>query len=431
MTTWSNWAGNQHSNPQHVAHPRDRADVCDLLRRAPGRVKAVGAGHSFTGVAVTDGTLVPLDLLTGIESTRPGPGGTTDVTVRAGTRLRTLCALLDQRGLALTNMGDVDVQSVAGAISTGTHGTGAGFSGLAGQVVGVSLVLADGTERTVSEGPLFECARLGLGAFGILTSVTLRCVPSFLLRAKETPGRLGEALERFPHDAATIDHPEFYWFPHTDRVLIKRNTRLPADSATDPVGRVRRWFDDEVVANGAFEVINRVTSRIPAVIPRVNHVSAAAWSGRTTTDRSHRVFASSRRVRFRESEYAIPPEAVPTVVREVESWIARTGFRVTFPIEVRCAAADDVWLSTAHGRPSAYVAVHQYHRRPDDGYFAAFEAIARGVGGRPHWGKLHSLGADELRPLYPRYDDALAVRAEVDPTGVFDNDYLRRVLPLG
>ncbi len=293
------------------------------------------------------------------------------------------------------------------------------------------LVLADGSERTVTEGPLFECARLGLGAFGVLTAVTLRCVPAFLLRAEETPGRLGEALERFPEDAATVDHPEFYWFPHTDRVLVKRNTRLPGDAAAAPLSRVRRWFDDDVMANGAFAVLNRASTRVPAVIPRVNRVSAAAWSGRTMTDRSHRVFTSSRRVRFRESEYAIPPEAVPTVVREIDAWIRRTDYRVTFPVEIRCAAADDVWLSTAHGRPSAYVAVHQYHRRPDGGYFAAFESIARSVGGRPHWGKLHGLGADELRTLYPRYDDALAVRAEVDPTGVFDNDYLRRVLPLG
>ncbi|MFC7959547.1 D-arabinono-1,4-lactone oxidase [Rhodococcoides kroppenstedtii] len=429
--TWSNWAGNQQASPVEVARPRDDADVCDVVRRAPGRVKAVGAGHSFTGAAVTDGTLVSLDLLTGIESTTPGPDGTTDVTVRAGTRLGALCAMLDDRGLALTNMGDIDVQSVAGAISTGTHGTGARFTGLAGQVVGVRVVLADGTERTVTEGPVFECARLGLGAFGILTAVTLRCVPAFLLRAEETPGRLGDTLERFPHDAATIDHPEFYWFPHTDRVLVKRNTRLPADATAAPLSRVRRWFDDDVMANGAFEVLNRASTRVPAVIPRVNRVSAAAWSGRTMTDRSHRVFTSSRRVRFRESEYAIPPDAVPTVIRELDAWIRRTDYRVTFPVEIRCAAADDVWLSTAHGRPSAYVAAHQYHRRPDGDYFAAFEAIARSVGGRPHWGKLHSLGADELRALYPRYDDALAVRAEVDPTGVFDNDYLRRVLPLG
>ena len=429
--TWSNWAGNQEANPHRVTRPRSDADVRDVVRRAPGRVKAVGAGHSFTGAAVTDGTMVSLDLLTGIESTTPGPDGTTDVTVRAGTRLGALCAMLDDRGLALTNMGDIDVQSVAGAISTGTHGTGARFTGLAGQVVGVRLVLADGTERTVSEGPLFECARLGLGAFGILTAVTLRCVPAFLLRAEETPGRLGEALDRFPHDSATIDHPEFYWFPHTDRVLVKRNTRLPADATPAPLSRVRRWFDDDVMANGAFEVLNRASTRVPAVIPRLNRVSAAAWSGRTMTDRSHRVFASSRRVRFRETEYAIPSDAVPTVVRELDAWIRRTDYRVTFPVEIRCAAADDVWLSTAHGRPSAYVAVHQYHRRPDGRYFTAFEAIARSVGGRPHWGKLHSLGADELHTLYPRYDDALAVRAEVDPTGVFDNDYLRRVLPLG
>ncbi|MBY6676700.1 FAD-binding protein [Rhodococcus sp. BP-332] len=428
MTEWTNWAGNQRARPASIVRPHSADEIRDVVVRAQGRVHAVGAGHSFTGAALTDGVLVALDHLTGIEGVAAGPDGTTDVTVRAGTRLHTLNDLLHARGLALTNMGDIDVQTLAGAISTGTHGTGARFAGLSAHVVGARLVLADGTEVTVSDGPLFECARLGLGAFGILTAVTMRCVPAFALHADETPGRLGEALERFPDDMRDVDHPEFYWFPHTDRVLTKRNTRLPADTPLSPVGRVSSWIDDELLSNSAFEVINRVTTRIPSIIPRVNTVSAAAWSGRTFTDRSSSVFASSRRVRFREMEYAVPPESVPSVIRAIEAWIARTGYRVTFPVEVRCAAADDVWLSTAHGRDTAYVAVHQYHRRPVGGYFDAVEAIARDVGGRPHWGKLHSLTAGTLRSLYPRFDDVVAERERVDPHDTFGNDYSDTVL---
>lgn len=425
---WTNWAGNQHARPTACPRPRTGSEVCDIVARAPGHIKAVGAGHSFTGAAVTDGTMISLERLVGIEGIAPGPEGTTDVTVRAGTRLRVLNELLHDRGLGLLNMGDIDAQTVAGAISTGTHGTGARFGGLSSQVVGVRIVCADAREIDVSQGPLFECARLGIGAFGILTAVTLRCVPAFVLEAVETPGRLGDALERFPDDMRTVDHPEFYWFPHTDRVLTKRNRRRPGHTPLRPVGTLAHLVDDELLSNSAFEALNRVTTRFPSLIPRVNRVSAAAWSGRTFTDRSDRVFASPRRVRFREMEYAIPPEALPEVIGAIDRWIDRTGYRVTFPVEVRCAAADDVWLSTAFGRPSVYVAVHQYHLRPDGGYFSTVAAIARDVGGRPHWGKLHSLTSDELRPLYPRFDDAIAELVRVDPEGRFANDYTGRIL---
>ncbi|KQU04002.1 FAD-linked oxidoreductase [Rhodococcus sp. Leaf7] len=427
MTAWTNWAGNQHAEPSAVVRPHNADEICRIVAAAPGRVKAVGAGHSFTGAAVTDGILISLDDITGIERVEPGPDGTTDVTVRAGTRLHDLNNQLYARGLALTNMGDIDVQSVAGAISTGTHGTGAAFGGLSSRVVGVRLVGADAREIDLTDGPLFECARLGLGAFGILTAVTMRCVPAFVLHADEKPGRLGDALERFPDDMRTVDHPEFYWFPHTDRVLTKRNTRMPADTPLDPVGRLSGAVDD-ALSNNVFEALNRVSTRVPSVIPRMNRLSAAAWSGRTATDRSDRIFASSRRVRFREMEYAVPPESLPHVIREIDAWIERTQYRVSFPVEVRCAAADDVWLSTAYRRDSVYVAVHQYHRRPDGGYFDAVEAIARDVGGRPHWGKLHSLDGDTLRTLYPRFDDVVAERDRVDPHRVFDNDYSDRVL---
>ncbi|MEE2033452.1 D-arabinono-1,4-lactone oxidase [Rhodococcus chondri] len=433
MATWHNWARTEAATPYRFETPGTVDELVSVVGRSAddgSRLKAVGAGHSFTGVAVTDGTLVSLDRISGIESVEATATGA-DVTVRAGTRLRELNALLWERGLALANLGDIDAQSIAGAISTGTHGTGAQFGGLAAQVRGATLVLADGSVVQCSptrDPALFEAARLGLGAVGILVTVTLACVPAFRLHAEEAPASLRDTLDRLDDERLGIDHFEFYWFPHTERVLTKRNTRLPGAAPTEPVGRIRGFVDDEVLSNGVFGAFQQLGTRVPALIPGLNSVSARALAPRRFTDRSYRVFASARRVRFREMEYAVPTEALPTVLAEIDTWIRRSDTRIGFPVEVRFASADDVWLSTAYGRDTAYVAVHQYHRREHDAYFAATEAIACAVGGRPHWGKLHDRTADDLRPAYPRFDDFLAVRDRVDPQRVFGNAYLQRVL---
>lgn len=393
-------------------------------------MKSVGAGHSFTACAVTDGVLLNLDRLAGIESVRPAEGGAL-VTVFAGTRLHELNRMLWSLGLAMTNLGDIDVQTIAGAISTGTHGTGAGFGGLATQVRGVQVVTADGSilDCDAENNPeLFEAARLGLGAVGVLTKLTLLCVPAFALHAIEAPDTLGATLERLDHDRRSVDHFEFYWFPHTDRVLTKHNTRLPADTPAAPIGTVRGYVDDELLSNTLFEGINRVATRFPASIPKINDVTSRVLGAREYVDRNYKVFASPRRVRFREMEYAVPAEALPQVLADIDRWIRVSGFTVAFPVEVRFAAADDLWLSTASGRDSAYVAVHQYHRRDHREYFDAVEAIARGVDGRPHWGKMHSRTAADLRPSYAHFDAFCAVRDKYDPARVFGNDYLRQVL---
>ncbi|MER2084211.1 D-arabinono-1,4-lactone oxidase [Rhodococcus sp. (in: high G+C Gram-positive bacteria)] len=431
--TWQNWAGTQSAAPRRFATPTNTRELSSLVAEAAARgqrVKAVGAGHSFTGVAVTDGVLVSLDNLSGIDSITPTDDGAL-VTVFAGTRLHALNDALWQRGYAMANLGDIDVQSLAGATSTGTHGTGARFGGIATQIRGIEIVLADGSVVTASADEnveLFEAGRLGLGAIGIISKITLACVPRFTLRAIEEPDTLSHILDTLESDRLGLDHFEFYWFPHTDRVLTKSNTRLPGDTEPDPVGKVRAFVDDELLSNTLFEGVNRVATLAPAAIPRINNVSSRLLGAREFTDRSYRVFASSRRVKFKEMEYAIPREHVTETLHEIDRWMKKSGTNVAFPVEVRFAAADDLWLSTAHGRDTAYIAVHQYHRRPETEYFAAVEAIARAVDGRPHWGKMHNRTVDDLRPTYDRLDDFVAVRDKYDASRVFDNEYLRQVL---
>lgn len=432
--SWQNWAGNQHAFPAKRAEPRSVDELRAVLAGAVERsrlVRCVGAGHSFTPIAVTDGVQIGLDSLRGIESVVRSADGSARVTVLAGTRLRELTARLWDLGLAMTNLGDIDEQSVAGAISTGTHGTGGRFGGIATQVCAVELMAADGELVQCSRAEnteLFDAARIGLGALGVITRVTLECVPAFALRAVEEPSTLRATMADLDATVAGVDHFEFYWFPHTDRVLTKRNTRLPGDAVLKPLGKVRSYIDDELLSNTVFEGLNRMVTRMPALIPRVNAVSARALSAREHTDRSYRVFASSRTVRFVEMEYAVPASEIGWVLSEVNSWLERSSISIAFPVEVRFAAADDIWLSTAYGRPTAYIAVHQYHRRDHREYFDAVEAICRSVDGRPHWGKLHSLGSDELRDTYEHFDDFLRIRNSMDPGKLFGSEYLERLL---
>ncbi|WP_019135993.1 D-arabinono-1,4-lactone oxidase [Cellulomonas massiliensis] len=438
--TWQNWARTARATPSRVAHPRDADEVAALVRSAAAsgtRVRAVGAGHSFTPVAVTDGVQLRLDAVSALERVEPQPDGTTHVTVGAGIRLWQLNELLAQHGLAMRNLGDIDRQSVAGAVSTGTHGTGARLGGLATQVVGVRLVGADGevVEASADRRPdLFELARLGLGSAGVLVAVTLEVVPAFTLEAVEGGADLSDVLDALDGPDGLVegnDHFEFYWFPHTRRTLTKRNNRVPAGTGR-PLPRWRYLVEDEVLSNGAFGLTNRLATAVPGVTPQLNRLAARTLSDRRFTAPSAEVFISPRRVRFREMEYAVPREHLRGVLEELDAWVRATAEPVSFPVEVRFAAADDLWLSTAHGRDTAYVAVHQYLRSPFRRYFAAAERIVAQVGGRPHWGKLHTLDADRLAALYPRFRDAQRVRAEADPAGVFTNPHLDRVLgPLG
>jgi L-gulono-1,4-lactone dehydrogenase len=426
---WRNWGRSQHVTPAHTARPSSIEDVVAVVNAARERgltVKAVGAGHSFTSIAATDGVQLDLSALDGVWEVDGNR-----VTLGAGTNLYQLPALLDPLGLALTNMGDIDRQTIAGATSTGTHGTGALFGGIATQIRAVTLVTAAGEILRVSETQnpeLLPAVALGLGALGILVDVTIECVPSFALHAVEIPEPLEEVLDDFAARATGVDHFEFYWFPHTDTALTKSNTRLPGETPPVRQSAVAAWVDDELLSNGVFALTCGLGTMAPGVIPGINRIADKLVAKRDITDASHRIFVADRRVRFREMEYAIPREHVPEALRAIRTLVAERGWKISFPIEVRVAAADDLWLSTASGRESGYIAVHRYYREDPTAYFEGVEAIMRGFGGRPHWGKMHFQDANSLAAVYPRFDDFRAVRERLDPERVFTNDYLRKVL---
>ena len=278
------------------------------------------------------------------------------------------------------------------------------------------------------EPELFQAARLGLGALGIVTEITVGVVPAFLLHAVERPASLTEVLERADADAEANDHFEFYWFPHTDRVLTKRNNRVPDGTPRRPLPTWREKLDDDLLSNRVFELTNRLATRMPRATRSINAVASRALSERQYTDSSHKVFVTAREVRFMESEWAFPRASLADVLLELRQWVDSHDERISFPVECRVAADDDVWLSTAYERESCYIAVHKYHRQPRGAYFDAFEAIAVNHAGRPHWGKIHTRDAAYLRGVYPRFDDFLAVRDRVDPERRFANPYLERVL---
>ncbi|MFE3381469.1 D-arabinono-1,4-lactone oxidase [Streptomyces anulatus] len=432
---WENWARTESAVPAEVVAPSSAGEVSAVVAAAAaaGRsVKAIGSGHSFSGIAVTEGLQLRPDRMTGVVRADAESGL---VTVRAGTPLHRLNPLLAELGLALEILGDIDRQTVAGALTTGTHGSGDRFGILATQVRELEMVLADGSIVTCSatqRPDLFAAARVSLGALGVITTVTLQCVPLFALRGLDRPQPLDETLDSLDELVSAHDHFEFFWFPHTATALTRRFTRLPADAELRPLGRVARTVEDRLLADYAFEGLLRLGARRPATVPGITRLATRLTGTRDVTDLAHRVFASPRNVRFREGEYAIPRDAVVAVLRELRRWVDTHDEAISFPFEVRFAAADDIWLSPAHERDVAYIAFHQYHRMPHERWFEVCEDVLGAAGGRPHWGKMHRLGAAELAEAYPRFTDFTALRAQVDPARTFANPYLDRVLgPVG
>jgi FAD-linked oxidoreductase len=428
MSTWKNWAGNQRAFPLKVHVPECETDIVAVVGYATAlkqRVKVVGSGHSFTAIAVAPDHLVKMtryNKVVELDVVRM------EVTVESGIVISDLNKYLDKAGFAMPNLGDVTYQTISGALSTSTHGTGALRTGLAAQITAFRLVVASGEVLScipTENSEVFHCGRVGLGALGIISTITLRIVPAFRLHAVEEPMRVDALLADIERHIADNDFFEFYWIPHTGWALTKRNnvTQLPAD----PPARFKTWFNKMFMENIAFGALCYVGRLLPRLIPRLS--KALPSTGRTEyVNASHQIFASKRIVRFYEMEYSIRRDAVVEALNRVRKMVDEKGFLLNFPVEVRFTAGDDIPLSTGSGRNNAYIAVHVFKGMKYEPYFREVEAIMSDYDGRPHWGKIHFKSAVELERLYPEWKRYIEVRNRLDPEGVFTNDYLRRVL---
>lgn len=428
-TTWRNWAGNQEAVASAVARPTSTDAVAAAVRAvaaAGGTVKPVGTGHSFTAAAATTGVRVELGGLAGlVEVDRANKL----VRVKAGTSLTAVNTALASHGLAMPNLGDIDVQTISGALATGTHGTGVRYGCLSTFVEALEIVLGTGeiVRCSRTERPdIFMAALVGVGAIGIVTEVTLRCVDAFILHADERPTPLADVLASIDERISTNDHFEFYWMPYTNKTLTKSNNRVPADDR--PRSGFSRWFNDDLLENTVLGGVVRLARAAPGLTPALLRTTAAAFSARSYTERSDLVFTSPRRVRFVEMEYGLPRAALGEAFAGLRRVIDELPGKVTFPVEVRFTAADDIWLSHGQGRDNAYIAIHQFVGVPFEEYLRRFEAVCVPLGGRPHWGKMHYRDAASLRPAYPHFDDFLAVRDKTDPDRILANPYTVQVL---
>ena len=430
MAEWSNWSGTVTADVD-IVPVRDVAHVQKVVAAASAagrRVKPTGAGHSFTAIGEPVDVQLRMDALTGLISADSATGR---AWVAAGTRLADAVRPLHGVGLGLPNQGDYDRQTMSGATSTGTHGTGIGLTGFAGMVRGVELVLADGSLLRVTDrenADLLPAVALSLGALGVVTAIEYQCEPAYLLTAHEEPTTFSGVLESLDERVDGHDHFEFFWFPDTDRVLAKTNERHRDVSRRAPMPRWKDRLENDLLSNRLFGAINRLTTRVPRTTAAINQVSARALSAKTYTDWSHIVYPTERDVVFRESEFSVPRADAVEVLQRLDAWHRAHPSTTSFPVEVRFTGPDDVWMSTSYGRQSAYIAIHQFHARDHREYFAAFWNILADYEARPHWGKMHELDADDLRKVYPRFDEFLEVRDRLDPGRTFANPYLDRVL---
>jgi L-gulonolactone oxidase len=438
---WTNWAGNQSAAPLQIHRPRTEEELVAVVRRAAERgerVKAVGSGHSFTSIALTDGHLVDLaEYNRLIESTtdhrlelpdavRSPDTGRHFVTVQSGIRLKELNPQLWDLGYSMTNLGDVAYQSISGAIATATHGTGKDVGGLATQVVGLRVITGDGEiiECSLDREPeLFQAARVGIGAAGLISAVTLEVESAFNLRAQEILMPIGDLLDEMDGYLEDNEHFEFFWFPGSDNALTKRNNRTT--DAAEPQPRWREFVTDEIVGHRYMANATRLLN-VPGVRLKLRSLLEGARG--EYVERSYKVFTSERKIPFYEMEYFIPSEHAREAFERVRALIARSGYGVVMPIEMRWVAPDDIPLSTAHGRPTTSIAVHMLKHQEFQPYFEAVETIMADYDGRPHWGKLHFHTHRSLAPLYPQWDAYQSARARLDGRGTFANEYTDRVL---
>lgn len=426
--SWSNWSGSVTAVPELVVYPRTIEEIVELVRKCgtEGRyIRVVGSGHSFTPVAASDQVLVSMDQMQGI--IRIDAEKQTAV-VWAGTKLKLLGELLHAEGLAQENLGDIDVQSIAGAISTGTHGTGKRLGSIATQVIGLTIVNGSGEVMECdleSHSEWFKALQVSLGTLGIIVKVKLRLRKAYVLSYESKRMPLTDCLARLPELVEENRHFEFFWFPYAETCQVKL---MNEGETPTPSNKVRDFINDRLIENTLFGVMSELCRVYPSASSTISRISASSVPVTTKANYSHRLFATERTVRFNEMEYNLPAEAMPFVIHEMREAMERERFHVHFPIECRYAAGDDIWLSPAYGRDSAYIAVHMYRGMPHQRYFEVMEQIFLRYEGRPHWGKMHTLKAADLVERYPMWQRFTEIRAEMDPKDLFLSPYLRELL---
>jgi FAD-linked oxidoreductase len=391
-----------------------------IIRAASPGVRVVGAGHSFSPLVPTNQTLLSLEHLSGITQV---DAAQRQVTCGGGTRLHDLGEPLWKHGLGILNQGDIDAQAIAGAIATGTHGTGPEFGCIATQVVSLRLCLPSGEIVDCSpdkNASLFAAARVACGALGVITRATLQCRPAYHLHERTTTANLEDSLSRIGELAAAHRHLEFFCFPHADQTLLKT---LDETAETTPLNTASDQSEDLQFRAAIFLI-----EQFPAINAWLQQAAMRWYATRERRDRSYRIFPSQRSVHFNEMEYSVPAEAGPACFREVVAALRRARLPLYFPLEFRRVQKDQLWLSPFYERDSVSISVHEVARRPYQPLFQLVEPIFWKYSGRPHWGKLHSLTASQLAPLYPRWHDFQALRREHDPAGKFLTPSLRRTL---
>lgn len=418
---WRNWSGIQHAYPAQRLAPSAEAELGLALAAAPAPIRPVGAGHSFTALAPTSGTLVSIDALSGIA----GWDGEQAI-VRAGTRLGALGPALAKAGRAMPNLPDINKQSLAGAISTATHGTGAKLTAIHGDVTEIALITPEGSLVECGRGrrmDVLEAAKVSLGALGVIIECKLRTSPNRRLRRRVWVEPFEEALAKSEERWATHRNYEFYAVPFTG--LAAAITHDETDDPVQPQGESQ---------DGAFLEVLRSLRNLLGWSPSLRRSAAKALLAgsepETAVDEGWKLLSTERPERFNEMEYHLPADAQLPALKEVVAAIETHRPDVFFPIEARRIAPDEAWLSPFQGGPRGSIAVHAHYKDDYSFLFELIEPIFLRHGGRPHWGKLHSLAGPQLAALYPRWNDFLEVRRELDPRGRMLNRYLGELFGL-
>ncbi|MEZ5045068.1 MAG: D-arabinono-1,4-lactone oxidase [Saprospiraceae bacterium] len=423
-----NWSGVEKWTPAEVLYPTSEAAIQQIVKNALDRkkkIRIIGSGHSFTQLCVTDDVLISLDHFQGLTAVDQQ---SCQATVKGGTRLKHLGELLYSQGLGMENLGDIDTQSIAGTISTGTHGTGISLGTISTQVKAIRFVNGLGEIVNCSETELpslFKAAQVSLGVLGIITEVTLQCVPAYKLKMVYEKGVLNDLLLNYQAINRDTRNFECFWLPYTKYVL-----RKSASITQEPIDKIGLGsiLQEYILENMAFKVLCEMAYYFPSKNKWVSEIAASTLGHHVKRAYSHHIYATIRAVKFNEMEYSVPYEAYPEVMKAVQKSFDKHQFKVHFPIENRFVKGDDIYLSPAYGRDSAYIACHVYYKKPFKEYFKILEDIFKAYDGRPHWGKLHTLTAHELNERYPKMGLFLEHQANQDPENLFVSPYLNSLL---